>query len=298
MRRHTVVLAALIAVLAGVPAVALGVSAAPASNSSSYPDSVGEDAAAPDVTNTNVANDDAGNITFTINISNRPALTQDMLALLFLDTDRNPATGDQQSFGADYAIQLVPGEVDLFQWNGSDYAIAPSASSLTYAYAATGATIRVNASELGKTKGFNFALIVISGITPDASGNPDFTNAHQDVSPDPGHGTFAYQVLTKLTLTATAFTTSPKPAKAGRPFSVGLAATQSDTGAAVQAGSVACAATVANKRIAVRTTRLVNGVAACVWSIPKKARGKTIRGTITLTVQGVQLRRTFSAKIT
>ena len=61
-----------------MPAVALGGDARHASNRKSFPDSIGEDPQAPDVTSVTVSNDDTGLITFQINISNRPALTPDM----------------------------------------------------------------------------------------------------------------------------------------------------------------------------------------------------------------------------
>ena len=46
-----------------------------------------------------------------------------MLVAIVIDSDNNPATGDTQGLlpgvaGTDYLIQLVPGEVDLFKWNG------------------------------------------------------------------------------------------------------------------------------------------------------------------------------------
>jgi hypothetical protein len=283
--------------LVGAPA-ALGGSSRVSVNSTTFPDSIGEDPNAPDITSIQVSNDDAGMITFQINISNRPALTPDMLLLMFLDTDNNQATGDPDSFGADYAIQLQPGAVGLFQWNGSDYASAASQASLTYAYATTGATIHIAAADLGKTKTVRFATIVLSGIAVDASGNPDFTNIHADLAPDPGHGAFTYQVLTKLVLSVTAFTTSPKPAKAGRLFSVSMAATENDTGGPVQSGTVACAASLAGKRIVAIRHVVVNGVASCVWRIPKTAKGRTMRGAITLTVQGTQITRPFTARFT
>src|ERR1700690_3643321 len=104
-------------VLVAVPSTALGSTArgsASASNSQTFQDSTGENPAAPDITTITVSNDDPGNIPFQVNISHRPALTPDMLILLYLDTDNNTSTGDPQAFGANYLIQLVPGEVDLF----------------------------------------------------------------------------------------------------------------------------------------------------------------------------------------
>jgi hypothetical protein len=295
MRARPAILLALAALLVGVPA-ALGGSTRVASNSATFADSIGEDPSAPDITNVVVSNDDAGLITFQINISNRPTLTADMLVLMFLDTDNNSATGDPASLGADYAIQLEAGAVGLFQWKDGDFVAAPSQTSLTYAYTSTGATIHISAVDLGRTKAVRFDAIAISGIVVDASGNPDFTNIHRDAAPDLGHGLYSYQVLTKLVLTVTAFTTSPKPAKAGRTFSVSLAANENDTAGPVKSGTVGCAATLAGKRAAAVTHAVTNGVATCVWRIPKTAKGRTMRGNITLTVQGVRVTRPFAAR--
>jgi hypothetical protein len=295
MRSRPAVLLLLALLLVVAPA-ALGGSTGAAANSATFTDSVGEDANAPDITSVAVSNDDAGNITFTINISNRPELTPDMFLLMFLDTDRNAATGDPDLLGSDYAIQLVPGSVDLFQWNGSDYIHSDSQASLTFVYGTAGATIHISAADLNKTKGFNFGVIAVSGLTFDATGNANFDNIHRDAAPDAGHGFWSYQVLTKLVLTVTAFTTSPKPAKAGRTFSVSIAATENDTGGPVQAGTVACVASLAGKRVAAFKHVVANGVGTCVWRIPRTAKGRIMRGTITLTVQGTQITRPFTAR--
>ena len=290
------VLIVLAALLVGVPA-ALGGSGRSASNSQQFADSVGENANAPDITSVAVSNDDAGMITFQVNISNRPQLTQDMFILILLDTDKNPATGSADFGGADYIVELDPGVVTLFQWNGTDFVPAASQSSLTFAYATTGATIHVSTADLGKTKAINLGVLAASGLVVDAAGNANFDNIQTDSAPDPGHGFFAYNVLTKLVLSATAFSTAPKPAKAGRPFSATLAANENDTAGPVQSGVVTCVATAGGKRIAAVSHVLANGVATCIWRVPATAKGKTIRGTITLNVRGTKLTRAFSSKI-
>jgi hypothetical protein len=296
MRSRLGVLLLLAALIVGVPA-ALGGSTHAAANSQTFADSVGEDASAPDITNIAVSNDDAGLITFQVNIPNRPALTPDMFVVIFLDTDQKPTTGAADFLGAEYAIDLESGSVNLFQWNGSDFVLAPSQTSLTFAYS-SGATIRVSAADLGKTKGINFWAVAASGAI-DASGNPvPPEQIHRDYAPDINHGTYAYKVLTKLVLTVTAFTTSPKPAKAGRPFSVSLAATQNDTGGPVGSGTVVCTASLAGTRVVAVRHVVSNGVATCLWRIPKTAKGRIIRGTITLTVQGTRVTRPFSARVT
>ena len=294
MKRRTIALGLVLAALVVTPAIALGSSAQLASNSQTFADSTGEDAAAPDITSTAVSNDDSGLITFQVNVGNRPSLTADMLFLIFVDTVQG--SGDPQSFGADYAIQLEPAGIAVFHWNGSDY-VYQQTPSLSFTYGAGGPTIKVNASSLGNARSVNFFLFAASGITTDANGDPSFDNIHVDVAPDRGRGTYGYQVLMTVSLKPAGFTTSPNPARAGQPFSVGLAVTQSDTSAFVQQADIVCTATIAGVRLAVKTRRLVNGVAACVWRLPGTARGKTIRGTIVVSTQGAQLTRSFSARI-
>jgi hypothetical protein len=171
---------------------------------------------------------------------------------------------------------------------------AQQQADLTYTYDATGATIRLSQGDLAGTKGFNFGILAFSGITLDAQGNPDFTNAHSDAAPDIGHGFYNYKVVAKLKLTQTAFTVTP--AKAGRVFQASLAASQSDTGGPVTAGTVACSATVGGKALRGAHT-IANGIASCVWHLPKTAKGKTLRGKISLTVQGTTLTKSFVAHV-
>ena len=297
MKTRIAILLALGALLAVLPTAAFGGASHRAANSATFQDSIGEDPNAPDVTSITVSNDDAGMLTFQIDISNRPAFTQDMFLLLFVDADQNAATGDQASYGADFVIQLVPGAADLFQWNGSDYVLAASETSLTFAYSPTGATIHISASELNKTKALKFGVLAASGAVVSSDGSVDFSQVHADAAPDFGHGFYAYTVLTKLVLTATAFATSPKPARAGKPFSVSLAASENDTNGPVATGTVACAATIAGKRVVASAHVVANGIATCIWKTLKTAKGKVIRGTITLNVQGTTLSRPFAAKL-
>src|SRR4051794_32918895 len=101
VKARLLVIALVGAALVALPAGALGSASRTATNAQSFADSIGEDANAPDITGVDVSNDDAGLITFHVKISNRPAITPDMVVLLFMDTDKNPATGDTQSLGAD-----------------------------------------------------------------------------------------------------------------------------------------------------------------------------------------------------
>jgi hypothetical protein len=283
--------------LIALPGSALGGGVRHAANSQTFADSIGEDPSAPDITSVVVSNDNAGLVTWKINISNRPSLTNDMFLLVLLDTDQNASTGDPNSLGAEYAIELDPGVVSLYKWTGSTFDNAPSQSTLVYSYDSTGATIKVNASELGGTKAVNFAAVAVSGVTFDANGDPVFTNIHVDDAPDQGHGTFAYKVLTQLKLTVASFVTTPTAPHAGGVFSESLAATENDTGGPVSKGTVTCRATIAGKPLATLAKVFANGVASCSWKIPKTAKRKAFKGTVTLTDAGAVATRSYAGAV-
>jgi hypothetical protein len=290
MRGSPVAAVSLCALLLALPAGA--------SNSATYADSTGEDPAGPDITSVVVSNDDTGLITFQVNISNRPAMTPDMGVLIYLDTDDNRATGDPQAYGAEYVIELDPGFVDLFQWQGSNYGnSAAQAPSLVYSYGSAGATIKIKASDLGGSKLLNFVAAALSGLAVDANGNPNYANVHVDFAPDPGHGAFTYQVMTTLKLAITSFTTTPATVRAGGTLSASAGVTENDTNGPVQQGFASCHATVAGKVLTVTANSVVNGVASCAWKVPKTAKGKKVSATLTVVDNGAKVSRSFSAKV-
>ena len=128
--------------------------------------------------------------------------------------------------------------------------------------------IKVSAVDLNRTKAFDFDVTAVSGVTKDAAGSFDFSNSHEDDAPDDGHGLYSYPVLTKLVLSVTAFTIAPKPARAGHAFTVSFVAVENDTGDLIQAGTAACAASIAGKHLVAISHVIRNGAAICVWRIP------------------------------
>jgi hypothetical protein len=270
-------------------------------NSVTFPDSTGEDAQAPDMTSLTVANDDRGTITFTLNMPNRPTLTADMEIDLLLDTDANPATGEP-NIGSDYIIVLAgPLEgsagVFLYRWTGSEYNSAGvSQRSLVFSYANGVAVIRANVAELGNVKRLAFLAVAASGVTLSPDGQPDYTNARLDFAPDVGHGLHSYDVRTTRALLLRGFRSSPARPRAGRRYTVSATVTRSDTGAAIQSGRVTCRASIAGRPLR-GTPSLARGRASCSFSIPASARGKTIRGSMTVVSQGLRKVQSFSAKI-
>lgn len=293
--------------VAALPTVASGALSGPASptaitaNSTTYQDSSGENPAAPDITTLTVSNNDAGVISFKIDIPNRAQLTQDMLILVFADTDANPQTGDPESLGADYVIQVFGGEAGLFRWDGTDFtrrAGDPPATSLIFSYQ-NGITITITAAELANTKRFGFAAIVIGGVTIDPVTNDlDFTNAVSDIAPAAGAGFYQYEVrITPPSLVAKKFTSAPAKPTAGRAFTLRLVAARSDTGAVVQNGRVSCIGRLGNTRLRAQLQRVVAGAATCTWNIPIAAKGKTFRGSVGVTFEGLRASQGYASKV-
>ena len=307
MRRMTLLVAtaALCAGVAVLATAAPGGQAAPAkllTNSVTFPDSMGEDLLAPDIASVVVSNDDQGNLTIVINISNRPTLTGDMEIQVAVDSDANPQTGDLPGLGIDYLIDLNalggPAQVGLYRWNGTTYSsLGVPQTSLTFSYA-NGATIKISAAELGGTKRFNFAAVAVSGLVLTPTGEINDMNAHLDLAPDAGHGFWAYEVkITPPTLVVRSFGMKPLIPRSGKAFTVFLVAARSDTSVLVPSGKVTCKATIGFKPIRATSSGVANGRASCTWLISKKAKGKTIRASITLESEGLKAGHTFRARI-
>ena len=298
LTRPSLVLAIAVVVVA-LPAAASGAlsgPAAPAANSTTYQDSVGEDPAAPDITTIVTSNDDAGTITFRINVPNRQQLTQDLVTILDIDSDANQATGDPDNFGADFILQYILGEAILFKWNGSDYALSATQSSLTSSWS-SGPTFKINASDLNNTRRFAFEALVVSGVVFDqTTGAIDCTNCKRDFSPL--IGLYPYQIqITKPTLVVKSLKPTPAKPVAGSPFTLRLVAARSDTGAAVQNGRVTCVGRLGSARLKAQVQRVQGGAATCTWNLPATAKGKTFRGSVSVAFEGLKASQSYAGKV-
>jgi hypothetical protein len=272
-----------------------------AANTVTFNDSTGEDPAAPDITTIVVSNDDAGMLSFQVNIPNRPTLGQDMLFELWVDSDSNIATGATDLAGVDYVMQLVRGEINLYKWDGTDFTRRfgdPPAVTLSFSYQG-GITVRISATELGNTKRFNFFTFVASGCVVDpVTGDLDCSSAVADVAPSGGAGLYPFEVkTTPPTLIVRRLSASPAKPRAARPFTLRLVAARSDTGAVVQNGRVTCVGRAGTTRLRAQTARVTGGAAVCTWLIPKLAKGKTFRGSVAVSFEGLRAARSFSGKI-
>ena len=307
LKRRAGLILAIAGAVVALPTVASGAFSAPAvpaataANSTTYQDSTGENPAAPDITQLTVSNTDAGLLQFRVAIPNRAQFTQDMLLLLFVDADANPSTGDPSELGADYVVEIFGGEAALFRWDGTNFtrrAGDPPATSLIFGYQ-NGVTITISAAELGNTKKFGFSFIAISGIAIDpATSDLDFTNAVADIAPAANAGLYQYEVkITPPTLVVRSLKPTPASPIAGRSFTLRLVAARSDTNAVVQNGRVTCVGRVGSVRLKTQVQRVQGGAAVCTWNVPLAAKGKTFRGSVSVSFEGLRAQQAYSARV-
>jgi hypothetical protein len=274
-----------------------------AANRVTFEDSTGEDPQGPDITTVVLSNDDRGRLTWVINVPNRPTLTGDMEFDILINSDSNSATGAQELFGADYAIVLIgpiggPAEVVLFRWNGTDFtALGVPQISLIFGYANGAVTIRLNASELGNARRMQFLVLAITGVVLGPDGQLDYENSRFDAAPDPGRGMYSFDVrITPPRLVVRSFGMRPTTPRAGRPFSAFVTFARSD-GTPPTAPSVTCRATLGGRALSASGSSVTGGRATCRWALPKTAKGKTIRGTVTVRADGLRASRPFTGKV-
>jgi hypothetical protein len=273
---------------------------ASASNTMTFQDSTGEPGVK-DITTVVVSNDDRGMLTFRVNVPSLPQYTVDVSVDIYVDTDNSASTGSADFGGVDYVIQLFRGEVNLYKWDGTDFTRRfgdPPATTLIYQWS-NGVSIRISATELGNTKRPRFFAGVTSGIVFDpVTGEPDFGPASADFAPDLGKGFYAYDVkVAPARIVFKSLTKAPAAPKAGKTFTVRMAATRSDTGAPIVNGRVDCTAKAGARNVRPKSERFVGGQAVCVFTIPAGTTGKTLRGTIAMIFEGKKLTRPFGGKI-
>jgi len=285
-------LAALVAALA-----VAALSAAAASADELFEDPAGDNqGAAPDITTVAVSNTPDGNITFQITIANYEALPPLPSARahvsLFLDLDKNESTGEfgNEAVAVFVNILVNKGAVNFWRWDGSAMVDVPE-TNMSSSLSGGVLTFTINWSELLNVTGFAFwvqALTFVDGVSP-----------RFDYAPD-GAPPWTYDLVfpppPPPTLSATKPVGTPTRPVAGRKFTVRSLVTRSDTGEAVTAGSVRCRARVGTARLRAEG-RFRAGRAQCVMAVPPKARGKTLRGSMTVRAAGASVSKPYSFRI-
>lgn len=247
-----------------------------------------------DITGLEVTNTAAGLVTFRITVT---AQTLPRLSSLdvVLDLDKNVATGDE---GADASLGLLvlPDGTTAFsfdRWNGTELVDVTTTTTAAASFTAGVLTITVPRSELLDTRGFDFVGIGLAFTT-------DLSVVVLDVAPDTEQP-FSYDLVglpppPPPKLSASKPVGAPGRPTAGKAFSVSSLVKRQDTGATLTSGTVACVVRVGTARIRA-VGRFSGGRARCALTVPRTAKGKTLRGTMTIRSAGGRVAASFSFRV-
>ncbi len=239
-----------------------------------FSDPAGDAGAAPDITAVRVSHDVAGVVSMAVT-TNQQSLSPDATFWGFIDADRNPATGMSiRGLGADEVFFGDGTGGVLFHVDG-DRLFFDFSSSFSSSHANETFVARFNRTELGTTEQFVFGL---EAELEDANGD----SIASDYAPDTPTG-FEYSFL-PLVLTLAPVSATPRVPVAGKPLTLATRVTRSD-GEPFASGSVVCKARVGST--VVRATPRISGdTARCSLRVPAAARGKQLRGSISVTADG------------
>lgn len=255
----------------------------------SFTDPAGDAGDAPDITGVQVSNDNGGTILFRVGVSN---LTPESNLMLFLDTDKNSATGSL--FGADYLLEwgssATPDDNGWYieKWDGKTW-VHPDHPTMRGMKTTPGVEFSINKSDLGGASGFALkagtARYVADAVTA------------IDFAPD-GLATWTYDLTApKPTPLPTPTPTVVKPVfgaavavparpVAGKKLVFTLAVNRSDTGAPLTTGTMVCDPSVAGK-VLKHAESFTAGKAKLAFVVPKTAKGKLLKVKVKI-VNGTQ----------
>lgn len=304
------ILVAGIVVVAGC-LVAAGVGVADTTSTDPAGDAKG---GAPDITQVVAANDPAGLVTF--RLTTVAPITDSSIVGVDLDTDANPATG---AVGAEYSLIAGMGGSGLLKWNGTSFDSSP-APTLTMTRSGNVVEFKINRSDFGSVSRFGFAAF---GVNFDSAG----AFLGEDDAPDGGEYVYSL-VFTQcangtdddgdgkvdaadlgcssstdnlesddpVTLKAGQAKIVPAKPNAGKVVVVSAPVTRVETGVGVSSGTARCVVRVGTSPVAAKGT-VAAGRGSCTFKTPAKSKGKTARGTITVTVLGKSSVIPFSFKV-
>ncbi len=252
-----------------------------------FPDPANDHDAAPDITTVRVSDAKSGWVTFAISTPNYEKLPAESVVLLWVDVDANGRTG---LGGADLQFTIAGLEVALERWDlrAEDWVPDDLPTRARVRNSAHVVSVDVHVSELGNTRRFGFSLA-----------SADVNTAAQqiqaaDFAPD-GFAFWRYALTNKpaLKLVVTRVFASASGPMAGRPFTVSLGVTRSDTGRPVTSGTVGCRVVSRGHKVPA-TGHISGGAGRCTFAVPKGAIGSVIRGTITVHSGGKAVSNDFA----
>ena len=248
-------------------------------------DPSGDQDGAPDITTVRVSDLKNGWVTFAISTPNYATLPVETVLAIVLDVDGNAGTGQG---GAEALLAVGAGEISLERWTSSRWIPDDLPTRARVRQGQGKVLVDVHVSELANTRRFGFSLI---GLDVNTAGEQVLG---VDLAPDSGDY-WRYTLVNKaaVKLVFTKIVTNPVRPRAGKSFTVGIAATRSDTGRGVSSGTVSCSVLARGQRVAARG-RIDGGAGLCTFVVPKSAVGSIVRGTVRVRSGGASLARDFA----
>ena len=254
----------------------------------SFPDPSADQDAAPDITSVRVSDAKDGWISLAISTPNYGTLPGEAVLILSLDLDNKASTGDN---GAEGLITVIGGEVQLERWDARAEAWVGDSlpTRLRVRNAGNVVTVELHRSELVDAVRFGFAVTAADlDLGSEAILAADFA---------PEDGTFwRYSLANKpaFHLLATPALGAPARPRAGRPFTISLPVSRSDTQRGITSGTVTCNVTANGTKVRA-TGRVRAGRGQCSLVVPQGA--STIRGSMTVRSGGKSVTARFTFKV-
>jgi hypothetical protein len=289
---------ALAGAAAGSPQKRLGFSPATIlANGAKYVDPAGDSGFVPDIVSVEATNDNEGKIELGIGFANRTeGLTLDDVIQVPLDADGAFYTGHN---GFEYMLQVSAYGVEMLVDAGGTYTFDDARVGATFANGVL--TLELDFRDVDDTAALRF-YVAADSLSP--------SPGVYDWAPD---GDALYRYTVDVPLLVDKWDGLPT-ARAGLTWALTGLVTTDD----VQRGTISCAATLGGRRlpgtgrwtamplqppspptpdIAMPGPYAYKATVACNFKLSKTARRKTLKGTVTLTKNGVTVRRAFSVRV-
>lgn len=243
----------------------------------SYDDNIGDSGNAPDFCASELTTNDSTTITLGIHAHNRTAFVPGDSYAVYLDTDRNAATGGG-GVGAEYEIVFTGPVAQLEHWNGSAFDAASAVPVPLIWIPDYGPVLVFLRASIGDPSGFDFVLESVNG---------------QDVDRAPDTGFWSYSIQ-PFALEVKSLAVGA--ARAGRTFTAKAVVLRSDFDDALDEGAISCTARISGHSLAGKG-KFTGGRVVCTWRVPRNTRHRLLSGSVSVTYQGARAARRFSVRV-
>jgi hypothetical protein len=296
-----------------VASVAVLVTAGATGAAQSYTDPSGDAGPGTDITGITVDNDQAGMLTMQIT-SASPIVANHAIAV-FIDADKNPATGDDGIEAWMFGGPLVG--AGFFTCTAAGCSPSGSAGFSARASGPNTTEFRFSQAGVGGSTSFDFDAISISIdgenvnfwdiagtftydlVFPQCGNGKDDDGDGAVDSADLGcsSATDDNESDDPVNVRLGAAKAKPAAPKAGSLVTISATTTRVETSRPLESGSVSCAASYRGGKKLSGKGSVVGGNAVCKLKAPAAARGKTIRGSMTVTYKTAQAKAPFSFRV-